>query len=826
MFELPEIKKFITQLNRNNGNGTGAVLLTGLPPFLHSIGADYIAETLGSNIPFISLEAGDEPTKRVDELLSGESESLLLQVGEVYNFTKMFTNLGYTRVSRVWEPGEFSLYGDVSVIWPKGADHPYRISVFGDEIERISKVDTDTRELVSDVEKLSLSDEAFDQLGRYIVGEVEGGGELQESPIWVNFTDLSSIELEELNYPVLDFGFRRLPISEIHKGNFDGVRALLEQLGRQDYSVILLLNKKNDIDNLPEDFKGSFSIVNPENYGWEVHRGWISSRSRQVFLTPFELFGKLDIDEMIVDSGGTSSKMMQEDLLKKIQPGDYVVHEDHGVGLYDGLIDKNDTLSLELHYADKDKLFLPVTQVKKVTKYIGSGRKVPKLTRLNSGAWRRIRAKVDEDTEKLAKELLQIYAVRRASQGVAPGFDSADLDSLYSFIESFEYTDTEDQHAATEDIINDLSRGIPMDRLLVGDVGFGKTEVALRAVYAVASQGYQVAILAPTTILVQQHHEVIKDRFKDTGLEIDYLSRFRNAGETDTTKELLKSGDIDIVVGTHSLLSKDVKFDNLGLIVIDEEQKFGVKHKEHLKSKRIDVHVLTMSATPIPRTLNMALAGIRDISIIATPPHGRKPIKNYFSKFDEEKVKKALEQELERSGQAYFLHNKVSDIVKYKTVIERLIPDARVEVAHGQMAPAKLAEVMQKFAAKEIDILVCTTIIENGIDLPNVNTLIIDRAEMFGLSQLYQIRGRIGRSDRQAYSYFLYRNLPGNASERMDALAESEELGSGFLLANRDLEIRGAGNILGREQSGSIDSVGYGLFMRMLEEKVEKLRGN
>lgn len=826
MFELPEIKKFITQLNRNNGNGTGAVLLTGLPPFLHSIGADYIAETLGSNIPFISLEAGDEPTKRVDELLSGESESLLLQVGEVYNFTKMFTNLGYTRVSRVWEPGEFSLYGDVSVIWPKGADHPYRISVFGDEIERISKVDTDTRELVSDVEKLSLSDEAFDQLGRYIVGEVEGGGELQESPIWVNFTDLSSIELEELNYPVLDFGFRRLPISEIHKGNFDGVRALLEQLGRQDYSVILLLNKKNDIDNLPEDFKGSFSIVNPENYGWEVHRGWISSRSRQVFLTPFELFGKLDIDEMIVDSGGTSSKMMQEDLLKKIQPGDYVVHEDHGVGLYDGLIDKNDTLSLELHYADKDKLFLPVTQVKKVTKYIGSGRKVPKLTRLNSGAWRRIRAKVDEDTEKLAKELLQIYAVRRASQGVAPGFDSADLDSLYSFIESFEYTDTEDQHAATEDIINDLSRGIPMDRLLVGDVGFGKTEVALRAVYAVASQGYQVAILAPTTILVQQHHEVIKDRFKDTGLEIDYLSRFRNAGETDTTKELLKSGDIDIVVGTHSLLSKDVKFDNLGLIVIDEEQKFGVKHKEHLKSKRIDVHVLTMSATPIPRTLNMALAGIRDISIIATPPHGRKPIKNYFSKFDEEKVKKALEQELERSGQAYFLHNKVSDIVKYKTVIERLIPDARVEVAHGQMAPAKLAEVMQRFAAKEIDILVCTTIIENGIDLPNVNTLIIDRAEMFGLSQLYQIRGRIGRSDRQAYSYFLYRNLPGNASERMDALAESEELGSGFLLANRDLEIRGAGNILGREQSGSIDSVGYGLFMRMLEEKVEKLRGN
>jgi transcription-repair coupling factor (superfamily II helicase) len=363
-----------------------------------------------------------------------------------------------------------------------------------------------------------------------------------------------------------------------------------------------------------------------------------------------------------------------------------------------------------------------------------------------------------------------------------------------------------------------------MDRLLVGDVGFGKTEIAMRAAYAVANAGYQVAVLAPTTILVEQHKMVFRERFKNYPFNIVSLSRFSTDQEKKTVLAGLKNGVIDIVIGTHSLLSEDVQFKNLGLLVIDEEQKFGVKQKEKLKEARVDTNVLSLTATPIPRTLNMALTGIRDISVLAIPPLGRKEIINHFEKFNWDSIYKAIKSELERDGQVYFLHNRVGNIQSIKGELEKLFPQANIEIAHGQMNTEILTRTMSDFVDKKIDILICTTIIENGLDIPSANTLIIEDSTKLGLSQMYQIRGRIGRSEDQAYAYFFYDTLKGDAEQRLMALKDSQALGSGFLLSNRDLEIRGAGDILGRSQSGAINSVGYGLYTQMLQEAIDSLR--
>ncbi|KUK77075.1 MAG: Transcription-repair coupling factor, partial [candidate division WS6 bacterium 34_10] len=383
---------------------------------------------------------------------------------------------------------------------------------------------------------------------------------------------------------------------------------------------------------------------------------------------------------------------------------------------------------------------------------------------------------------------------------------------------------TEDQLVATKHILDDFQNSAPMDRLLVGDVGFGKTEIAMRAVFAVVNAGYQVAVLAPTTVLVEQHLSVFKERFKDYPFTIDSLSRFSTSKEKEKTLSGLESGGIDIVIGTHSLLSKSVKFKNLNLVVVDEEQKFGVKQKEHLKQMRVDSNVLSMTATPIPRTLNLSLMGIRDISVLATPPIGRKDIKNEFCKFSWDEVERVIRRELDRNGQVFFLHNRVGTIQSVKKRLDSLFPNTVVEILHGQMTNNKIEHTMSSFINGKIDVLICTTIIENGIDIPNVNTLIIDDVTMYGLSQLYQIRGRIGRGSRQAYACFMFDRLKGHSALRLNALKEAEALGSGFILSNRDLEIRGAGDILGKNQSGVINSVGYGLYTRILKEAVNRIK--
>ena len=512
------------------------------------------------------------------------------------------------------------------------------------------------------------------------------------------------------------------------------------------------------------------------------------------------------------------------EILKKIVPGDYVVHEDHGIGRFVKVVKKDKGPYIEVAYRGADKLFIPPTASDKLTKYIGTGRKKPILTGLSSRVWRRISKKAKERAEDIARELLQLYALRQSVEG-KPVISSEDsLKELELFIDQFEFKDTDDQLIATKNIINDLQRARPMDRLLVGDVGYGKTEIAARAAFAVVNSGYQVAMLAPTTILVKQHLAVFKERFKGYPINIASLSRFSSKKEKEKVLEDISKGLVDIVIGTHALLSKKVFFKKLGLLVIDEEQKFGVKQKEEIKKKRVDTNVLSLTATPIPRTLNMALAGIRDISVLATPPEGRQEVINHFERFNWDSVKKAVELELERNGQVYFLHNRVRSIEFVYNKLTKMFPHRVVGVAHGQMGVQKLSKTMDAFVNGNIDILVCTTIIENGLDIPTVNTLIIQDATMLGLSQMYQIRGRIGRSRIQAHAYFYFDNLKGDAKLRLEAIKESQELGSGFLLSNKDLEIRGAGDILGRNQSGTINSVGYGLYSQMLAQAVKRVK--
>jgi transcription-repair coupling factor (superfamily II helicase) len=519
----------------------------------------------------------------------------------------------------------------------------------------------------------------------------------------------------------------------------------------------------------------------------------------------------------------------------EFQPGELVVHVDHGVARFQGmrLIDTRDEgldamvqrEYLELEYAQGDRLFVPVESLDRVQKYLGGGEdQRPAIHRLGGGDWERARVRARKNAEDVAEELLRIYARREASPGLAFGPDTpwqAELEA------SFPYEETPDQVRALGEIKADMEAERPMDRLLCGDVGFGKTELALRAAFKAVMSGRQVALLAPTTVLVQQHFQVFSQRLEGFPTAVDVLSRFRTEEEQKATLAALKMGTVDIVIGTHRLLQRDVKFKRLGLLIIDEEQRFGVLQKERLKRMRANLDVLSLSATPIPRTMHMALSGIRDMSVVQTPPEDRQPIKTYVTADDDELIREVVERELERGGQVYFLHNRVRTIDQPAQRIARLVPRARVVVGHGQMEEQDLARVMVDFAAHKHDILVCTTIIESGLDIPNVNTILVERAERFGLSQLYQLRGRVGRSGKRAYAYLLYdpkRSLTEAADRRLDVMQGLHELGQGFKIALRDLEIRGAGNLLGAEQHGAIAAVGFEMYLQMLQQSVARLR--
>ncbi|MBU5595546.1 transcription-repair coupling factor [Amphibacillus sp. MSJ-3] len=515
---------------------------------------------------------------------------------------------------------------------------------------------------------------------------------------------------------------------------------------------------------------------------------------------------------------------------QELKEGDYVVHVNHGIGRFVGI----ETLEVQgvhkdfmlLKYNGDDRLFVPIDQIDLVQKFVGSEGKEPKLYKLGGTEWKKVKNKVQSKVEDIADELIKLYAEREAMKGYAYSEDSL---LQREFEDAFPYQETEDQLRSIEEIKQDMQKPRPMDRLLCGDVGYGKTEVAIRAAFKAVLEGKQVAFLVPTTILAQQHYETILERFQDYPVEVRLLSRFRTRKQQESTLKALKEGVVDIVIGTHRLLSKDVIYKDLGLLVVDEEQRFGVKHKEKIKQLKTNVDVLTLTATPIPRTLHMSMLGVRDLSVIETPPANRFPIQTYVIEYNPIFLREAIEREMSRGGQVFFLYNRVENIERKAQEIEMLVDDARVAVAHGQMNETELENVMIAFLAGEYDVLVSTTIIETGVDIPNVNTLIVDQADRMGLSQLYQLRGRVGRSNRIAYAYFTYQKdkvLSEIAEKRLQAIKEFTELGSGFKIAMRDLSIRGAGNILGAQQHGFIDSVGFDMYSEMLRESIEKRKLN
>ncbi len=558
----------------------------------------------------------------------------------------------------------------------------------------------------------------------------------------------------------------------------------------------------------------------------ELSAGFALPAAGLAVLTSREVFGWQKIrrgDERAYRPGFSITS------LRELHEGDYVVHIHHGIGIYRGIvretIDGIDREYLLIEYAEGDRLYVPVTQLDRVQKYVGVEGKPPTIHRLHSRRWQQQKRQARRSALRLAHELLMLYRAREQARKEPIAADSPWLHELEA---SFQYEETPDQLRAIEDIKRDLGRPRPADRLICGDVGFGKTEVAIRAAFMVVLAGKQVAVLVPTTVLAEQHYHTFTERLAPYPVRVEMLSRFKSRAEQRRIIEGLKSGEVDIVVGTHRLLMSDVQFKDLGLLIIDEEQRFGVEQKERLKKLRHDVDVITLTATPIPRTLNMALSGIRDITVINDPPRGRLPVRTYVRERDDELIREAIRRELARGGQVYFVHNRVQSIPHVAAHVQRLVPEARVAVAHGQMPEEDLERVMMAFYAHEIDVLVCTTIVENGLDVPNANTIIIDDADRLGLAQLYQLRGRVGRSDRQAYAYLLYRypeHLTPEAEQRLRAIEEFSELGAGLKVAMRDLEIRGAGNLLGAEQSGHLAAVGLDLFCEMLADSVRALKG-
>ncbi len=549
--------------------------------------------------------------------------------------------------------------------------------------------------------------------------------------------------------------------------------------------------------------------------------GFFDIENEKLIISDFEIF-KQD------EETSKKPKKIDQAFISSLHAGDFVTHIDHGIGRFLGIqkqtVNKIEKEYFAIEYAQKDMLFVPIEYAEKIDKYMGSEN--PPIHRLSSASWNQTKRKIKEQMRDIAQKLLSLYAKRETQKGFV--FEK-DNEAQIELENSFPYEDTPDQAKATAEIKEDMENEAPMDRVLIGDVGFGKTEIAIRASFKAALSGKQVAILCPTTILAEQHFETFKRRMKPflgNIVKIDYLSRFKNQKEQKHTVEQLSLGNINIIIGTHRLLSKDIKFINLGLVIIDEEQRFGVEHKERLKEIKTDADILSLSATPIPRTLNLALSGIRAISTLQTPPPGRMPIETIIESFNEEIEIDAIQKEIKRGGQVYYVYNKVASIDFFASNLREKLKNVRIAVAHGQLPEKELEAVMNDFYHHKYDVLVSSTIIENGLDIPNVNTLLVYDSTKFGLSQLYQIRGRIGRSHEKAYAYFFYQTqkMKGVAKERLEALLEAKELGSGFEIAMRDLEIRGAGNVLGREQHGNINAIGLSLYSRLLNQTIEEIR--
>lgn len=756
------------------------------------------------------------------------------------NLAQALVSLGYESSETADSQGVFAHRGGIIDIYPKDQDDPWRIEFDSQTVQSLSTIDLKTKRTTSLTGPIKIIPERLsgqsqgDLLhyiphdGLIIIADPEQLGDL--TPYWnevsQEITDFDSlIFLTFSSGKAINFDYQA---PTFYHGNLDYLAKDLKEYRSNKWQIRFITADPTAVKKfLAEKNLGPESQVITLTKPLTIS-GFRSEQEKLVVLTDQEIFGRQSNGKK---NGHDAALDIQ--FVSDLKPGDFVVHIDHGIGRFVGLqrnrVDGIEKEYFVLEYAsdpdskrqEGDKLLVPVDAADKLSKYIGAEN--PKLHRLSSTSWNQVKRRVREDASSIARELLELYASREMSNAIAFGEDNAEEQELEH---SFPYDETPDQLEAIHAVKNDLQKTRPMDRLICGDVGFGKTEVAIRAAMKAVMHGSQVALLTPTTILTQQHYDTFTERLKNFPVKVGLLSRFQTPKKQKEVVAGVANGSVDIVVGTHRLLSGDVEFKNLGLIIIDEEQRFGVKHKEQLKKLRTQAHLLTLSATPIPRTLNLALSTIKDISVIETPPEGRLPIQTIIQAYADKLVKHAIERELGRDGQVYYLYNRVETIELEARRLKKMFPKATIGVAHGQLNEKDLLGVMKAFDAKEIDILVCSTIIENGLDLPNVNTLIVENATNFGLAQLYQLRGRIGRGHRQAFAFFLYHShkLNDQAKKRLQALLEAQELGSGLQLALRDMEIRGTGNILGKAQHGNVAAIGLNLYLRLLAQAIDEIK--
>ena len=821
------------------------------------------------------------------------SESrIMLSPGDVLDFTKFqerLVSLGYERESQIEGPGQFAVRGGILDIYPLTEELPVRIELWGDEIDSLRSFDVESQRSVENLQEITIypasenwrdgmetvsfleyfprektilfldephrlqemSEEVENEYFHSRESRIDAGMEepeeeqlkvFQTKDIIGKMNQYSGFGITTLESKCGLFSVRGTYSIQVkgvnpYNNSFELLTRDLKRLKRSGYRVVLLSGSRTRAKRLAEDLRDyDLSSFYSEDMERQVSPGEIMVSCGYVaegYEYPMLKF--MVISETDIFGRKKKKKKRKRYEGQKIQdfaelkPGDYVVHENHGIGVYNGIekieVEKVVKDYMKISYAEGGVLYIPVAQMDLIQKYAGADAKKPRLNKLGTVQWGKTKSQVKKAVQAVAEDLVKLYAARQRGEGFVYGPDTV---WQQEFEEMFPFEETEDQLQAIEDTKHDMESAKIMDRLVCGDVGYGKTEIAIRAAFKAVQEGKQVVYLVPTTILAQQHYNTFVQRLKDFPVRIDLLCRFRTAAQQKKTVEDLKKGLVDIVIGTHRVLSKDVGYRDLGLLIIDEEQRFGVAHKEKIKKLKENIDVLTLTATPIPRTLHMSLIGIRDMSVLEEAPHDRMPIQTYVMEYNDEMVREAITRELSRGGQVYYVYNRVSDIADVAGKIQQLVPEANVSFAHGQMHERQLEDIMYDFINGDIDVLVSTTIIETGLDIPNANTMIIQDADRFGLSQLYQLRGRVGRSNRMAYAFLLYRRdklLKEVAEKRLAAIREFTDLGSGIKIAMRDLEIRGAGNLLGEAQSGHMEAVGYDLYCKMLNEAVRKLKG-
>ena len=820
------------------------------------------------------------------------------EVLDVNTILQRFIEHGFTKTDFVYEPGQFAIRGGILDIYSFGNEKPYRIELFGNEVDSIRIFDPETqlseRKLLSvniipnvetqfeTGEKVSLLEflpeqtvvwmEDWEFIKEKIEDETEGVSIFTFKEVDENATDTLYIKEKNaddfVGIETLEHEIKQRHIIEIGKNAFfkndktdDGQQTTvsaepttnnkqqtifstkpqpsfnrqfdllikdLQAYEKQAYNIFIFADNAKQLERLHSIFTDLKAEIQITPIPFSIHEGFIDNDLKIVCYTDHQIFQRYH--KYKVKQAFSKNKALTLKTLRELQPGDYVSHIDHGVGVYSGLqkIDANGKMqeAVRIQYKDGDLLYVNISSLHKISKYSGKEGSIPKMNKLGSDVWAKLKDKTKKQVKDIATDLIKLYAQRKSLEGFAHSPDNYMQTELEA---SFIYEDTPDQAKASEDVKRDMEKPQPMDRLVCGDVGFGKTEIAIRAAFKTVCDGKQAAILVPTTILAYQHYKSISERLKDFPVTVDFVNRFKTAKQKKETFAKLKEGKIDIIIGTHGLLGKDVNFKNLGIMIIDEEQKFGVAAKEKLKTLRTTVDSLTLTATPIPRTLQFSLMGARDLSIINTPPPNRQPIQTEVAVFNEDNIRDIIYYEVERGGQVFFIHNRVKDLAQMKSLIQGLCPDISIAFAHGQMEGDKLEDTILDFMDKKYDVLVCTNIVESGVDIPNVNTIIVNNAHQFGLSDLHQLRGRVGRSNKKAFCYLLappMSTLPTDSRKRLSTLEQYSDLGSGFQIAMRDLDIRGAGNMLGGEQSGFIAEIGFEMYQKILDEAVKELKRN